>query len=253
MNWLDLAIFIVIIIFIIIGIKRGFMSSVLSNFSFGVIAIVAFFLYKPIGNILNSWFGLENAIFDSYYRKLVSFSPDFETNLISMEQSQLNPFVKYVLASGAIPGLPKLMFSLFLNTKSLYSKLQSSGLEYRSLGQIVSSSYANFFTSLISFAITFILLVLIVLLFKFIIDKLRTIGFIKIVDNILGAFYGIVKCLLILVSICFVIKLLSPISFMKPVTNYISNSFFGKIVYNQITNLLDNFFSYNDIINSIFK
>lgn len=253
MNWLDLALAVFLIIYIIIGIKRGFMTSVLSNFSFGAIAILAFFLYKPLNNLLNNWFGLENAIYGSYYRKLVSFSADFETNLISMEQSQLNPFVKYVLASGAIPVIPKIMFNIFLNNKSLYTKLQSSGLEYRSLGEIVSKTYANFFSSLISFAITFVLLFLIVILIRLLINKLRTVGFVKIVDNILGAFYGIVQGLLILVGVCFIIKLLSPISFMKPVTNYISNSFFGKIVYNQITNLLDNFFSYSDIINSIFK
>lgn len=253
MNWLDLALFVFIIIFLIIGIKKGFMSSVLSNFSFGAIAIVAFFLYKPLMSLLNNWFGLENAIYNSYYAKLTSFSPDFEKNLISLDESQLQPFVKYVLSSGAIPAIPKIMFSLFLNTKSLYSKLHSSGLEYRSLGEIVSSTYSTFFASLISFAITFVLICLIVLLFKFIINKLRNIGFIKIVDNILGAFYGIVQGLLILVAICFVIKLLSPISFMQPITNYISQSFFGRIVYTQITTLLDNFFSYNDIIHLIFK
>ena len=252
MNWLDLGLIVFIIIFLIIGIKRGFMSSVLSNFSFGAIAIVAFFLYKPLASLLNSWFGLENAIYSSFYDKLVSFSPDFEKNLISLEEAQLRPFVKYTLNSGAIPTIPRIMFSLFLNTKSLYTKLHSSGLEYRNLAQIVSGSYSNFFTTIISFVITFILICLIVLLFKFIIDKLRTIGFIKIVDNILGALYGIARGLLILVVISFIIKLLSPISFMKPITNYISGSFFGKIIYNQITNLLDNFLSYNDIIQSIF-
>ena len=76
MNWLDLGLIVFIIIFLIIGIKRGFMSSVLSNFSFGAIAIVAFFLYKPLASLLNSWFGLENAIYSSFYDKLVSFSPD---------------------------------------------------------------------------------------------------------------------------------------------------------------------------------
>ena len=54
MNWLDLALAVFLIIYIIIGIKRGFMTSVLSNFSFGAIAILAFFLYKPLNNLLNN-------------------------------------------------------------------------------------------------------------------------------------------------------------------------------------------------------
>lgn len=252
MNWLDLVLLLFIIIFIIIGIKKGFMTSVLSNFSFGAIAIAAFFLYKPIASLLNNIFNLEGSIFNSYYDKLTAFSPDFERNLLSLEKSQLRPFIKSTLNSGAIPFIPKIMFQLFLNTRSLYSKLHSSGLESRNLGEIVSSSYANFFTTIISYIIIFIILCLVVLLFKLLIDKLRTIGFVKIVDNILGALYGALRCFLILVVICFIIKLMSPISFMKPVTNYISNSFFGNIIYGQITNLLDNFLGYTDIIKSIF-
>lgn len=253
MNWLDLALVLFVIIFIIIGIKKGFMTSVLTSFSLGGIAIAAFFLYKPISSILNNWFGLENAIYNSYYDKLVNFSPDFERNLLSLEKSQLRPFVKSVLNAGAIPFIPKIMFTLFLNTRSLHSKLHSSGLKSRNLGQIVSSTYSTFFTTIIAYVITFILLVLIVLLFKLIVNKLRNIGFVKVVDNTLGAFYGFVRCFIILVIICVIIKILSPISFMKPVTNYISGSFFGNLIYGQIHNILDNILSYTDIIKSIFK
>ncbi len=252
MNWLDLALFLFLIIFIIIGIKKGFMTSVLSNFSFGAIAIAAFFLYKPILSIINNLFGLENAISASYYEKLVSHSSDFERNLISLEQSQLRPFLKSTLNSGIIHLIPKLMFSMFLNNKSLYSKLQDSGLESRNLGEIVSCSYASFFSFLISFTITFILIWLIVLLFKFIIIKLRTNGFVKTVDNIFGALYGILRCFIILVIISLIIKLLSPLSFMNPITTYISNSFIGNLIYGQIDIILDNFLGYSDIIRSIF-
>lgn len=253
MNWLDLALVLFATIFIIIGIKKGFMTSVLTSFSLGGIAIAAFFLYKPIASILNSWFGLENAIASSYYDKLIDASPDFGRNLIEMEKSQLRPFVKSVLNCGAIPFIPKIMFSLFLNTRSLYTKLQDSGLESRNLGEMVSSSYADFFTTLIAFTITFILLILIVLLFKFIVSKLRNNGAVKFVDNFLGAFYGFLRCFVILIIISLVIKLLSPISFMDPVTNYISGSFFGNLVYGQIHNILDNILSYSDIITAIFK
>lgn len=252
MNWLDLVVAIFVIIFIIIGIKNGFMSSILSNFSFWAIVIASFFLYKPISNLLNSWFGLKNAIFNSYHAKLVDFSADFDKNLLLIDESELRSFVKATLSSGAIPLIPRIMFKIFLNTKSLYSKLHSSSTASRTLADIVSDTYANFFTTIISFTITFILLLIFILLFKLLINKLRNIGLIRVVDNILGAFYGIINALVILVSICFIIKLLSPISFMKPVSNYISSSFFGKVIYSQITNLLDNFLSYSDIINAIF-
>ena len=252
MNWLDLALIVFILIFLIIGIKKGFMSSFLSTFSFIAMAIGAFFLYKPLSNLLNSWFGLEESIFLSYHEKLVTHSADFDTNLLLIEETKLRSFVKATLGSGAIPFIPRVMFNLFLNTKSLYTKLHESTHTSRSLADIVSSSYASFFTTIISYAITFALLFGIVLLFKLLIKKLREIGFIRIVDNTLGAFYGIARAFVILIIVCFIIKLLSPISFMSSVTNYIESSFFGKLIYNQITNLLDNFFSYSDIISSIF-
>lgn len=252
MNWLDLAVAIFLIIFIIIGIKKGFMSSFLSSFSFLAIAIGAFFLYKPLLSLINNWFGLKNAIFNSYHTKLTEFSADFSKNLLKIEESSLKSFVKSTLGSGAIPFIPKLMFYMFLNTKSLYSKLHSSNLSSRSLADIVSSSYATFFSTIIAYVITFLLLLLVVFLIKLLIKKLRNIGLVRIVDNVLGAFYGIIRALLIFVSICFVIKLLSPISFMQPVANYINNSFFGGVVYSQVTSILDNLLSYTDLINSIF-
>lgn len=252
MNWLDLALVLFAIIFIIIGIKKGFMTSVLSSFSFGAIAIAAFFLYRPILSLLNNWFGLENAIFDSYYDKLVAHSADFEVNLIGLEKANLRPFVRNTLKCGAIPLIPRIMFNLFLNNRSLFTKLQDSGLESRNLGEIVSSSYANFFSVLIAFAITYILICLIVLLFKFIVNKLRNIGFVKVVDNILGSLYGAFRCFIILVIISVVINLLAPMSFMEPVVNYINGSFLGNLIYGQVNNIIDNLLGYSDIVLAIF-
>jgi uncharacterized membrane protein required for colicin V production len=252
MNWLDLALVLFAIIFIIIGLKKGFMTSVLSSFSFGAIAIAAFFLYRPILSLLNNWFGLENAMFDSYYDKLVAQSADFEVNLIGLEKADLRPFVRNTLKCGAIPLIPRIMFNLFLNNRSLFAKLQDSGLESRNLGEIVSSSYANFFSVLIAFAITYILICLIVLLFKFIVNKLRNIGFVKVVDDILGSLYGVFRCFIILVIISVVINLLAPMSFMEPVVNYINGSFLGNLIYGQVNNIIDNLLGYSDIVLAIF-
>ena len=201
MNWLDLALAIFIIIFIIIGIKKGFMSSIITSFSFIAVAVGAFFLYKPLSSLLNNWFGLESSIFNSYHNSLIAHSADFNTNLLLIDESKLHSFVGATLNSGAIPFIPKIMFNIFLNTRSLHTKLHSSGLKSRSLADIVSSSYATFFTTIISYAITFLLLCGVVLLFKLLINKLRKIGFVKFVDNALGAFYGFLKSLLILIII----------------------------------------------------
>lgn len=251
MNWLDLAILLIVIIFIIIGLRKGFMTSILSNFTLGTNALISFFLSKPIFLLFYKWFG--GSIASSYHERLVSSSENFAINLMSLEKAEINTFVKETINSGNMSGLEKSLFRTFINKSSLYDTLHASSHESRSLADIISSSYSHFFITIISFVTTLILVYLVVLLFRLCVNKLREHGFIKTVDNIFGSVYGVFRCFLLFIGLCFVIKLISPLSFMTPVTNYISNSFFGNFIYNQINNLLDNYLSFSDIINAIFK
>ena len=100
MNWLDLALLLFAAIFIIIGIKKGFMTSVLTSFSLGGIAIAAFFLYRPIASLLNNWFGLEKAIFNSYYDKLVDSSPEFNVLLTNERSCDFSKAIRFLAKSG---------------------------------------------------------------------------------------------------------------------------------------------------------
>lgn len=252
MNWLDLAFIIFLIVYIIIGIKRGFMTSVLSNFSFGLVLITAFFLSGPISSLLNNWFGLEDSIFYSNLAKFNKENPDFSVNLLTLSKDSLSPFIKLTLSQSSIAGIPRFMFNVFLNKKSLYNTLHESGLESRTLGEMVSSTYASFYSKIISFAICVALIYLILFLFKLLINKLRQVGFVKVVDNILGVIYSIGKAFVVLIIICLVLNLLSPFSFMKSVENYINGSFFGRMLYGQLNELINNYFNYEEIISSIF-
>lgn len=253
MNWLDLGIILLIIILLIIGIKKGFMTSVLSNFSMSVYFVLSFFLCKPIASLFNNWFHLGDSIFNSYYIKYASSYSNFTTNLLSIESSSLKSFVSSTLKEGPMSGIERGMFNLFMNNSSLSTKLESSGHSSRTLADIIGQTYSTFFTTIIGFVTAFILLFIIVLIFKLIVQKARSVQFVRVTDSILGAFYGLFRCLLIFIGICFFIKILSPISFMSSVTNYISESLFGKIIYNQISAFLDNYLSFTDIINAIFK
>ena len=86
-----------------------------------------------------------------------------------------------------------------------------------------------------------------------IVNKLRTIGFVKTVDNILGLLYGLFRCLLVLIVLSIVIKLLSSFSFMSGVINYIQASSFGRFIYGQISSFVDHYLNFNELINLIFK
>lgn len=252
MNWLDLGLIIFIIIFVVIGIKRGLMNSMLSHFSFGINALLSFFVCKPIGWIFNKC-GLGTAIASSYSSKMLSASPDFGKNLLDIAESDLSGFVSSTIDSGPFSGLTKSIFNIFINNDNLYNTLHSSDHTSRTLADIISGAYSTFFVNIISFVTSILLLYLIVWLFKLLANKLRTIGFVKFVDNALGSIYGIFKCLIILMIICLIIKLLSPIGFMEPVISYINSSLFGKFIYSQINNFFDNYLNFNDLVNVIFK
>lgn len=253
MNWLDLGLIIFAIIFVVIGLKRGFMTSMLSHFSFSINALLSFFLCKPIGLLMDKIFHISSAIAGSYSRSLINISDSFSRNLIEIPYDQLSGFVSSTINESGRSGLAKWMFKVFLNKPSLYAELHESGLESRTMADIISETYASFFMTIISFVTSMILLYLLVLLFRLIAKKLRQVGFIRIVDNIFGAFYGLVRCLIILIILSCIIKVLSPISWMKDVANYINGSFFGRLIYNQISNFFNNFLNFNDIVRAIIK
>lgn len=252
MNWIDLGVLIFAIILIAVCAKRGFMTSVLSHFSSTLNIILSFFLYKPIGFLLEKCFGMTSAITNHYSAKLLEASPDFGTNLLTIPKENLHDFVSNTMDSSGLSKIPRFFYNVFMNNGSLYSKLQNSGLESRTLAQIVSESLSSFFTTVISFVTAFALLFLTIFLIQLLVNKLRSIGFVKAVDNTLGALYGLFQGFIILIIICLVLKLMSPFSFMQTVETYINGSLAGRFIYRPINEFIDNYLNFSEIIKQIF-
>lgn len=254
MNWLDLGIALFAVLLIFIGLKKGFMTSLLSHFSFSLNCILSFFLCKPIALFYNNVCGLGGAISSSYSSKLLSASADFGKNLLDFSSSrQLSSFVSKTIDKSPFGDLTEGLFKLFVNKPSLYKTLHNSNHSTRTLADIMSQSFATFFVSIISFVTCFILLYIIIWLFQKLVNKLRTVGFVKFVDNFLGCLYGLFRCLIILIILGLAIKLISPFTFMNSITAYIKDSFFGNLIYGQISSFFDNYLSFSDIVNAIFK
>lgn len=252
MNWLDLGLIICALVFIIIGIKRGFMTSLLSSFSLKINAILSFFLYKPISFVFNKLFNLESAIATHYASQLTNASSDFTTNLLEISETELTSFVGNTINKSGLSDFTNKLTNLFLNKPSLYSTLHSSSHTSRTLSDIISTSYASFFLTIISFITSILLLYFIVWILGIVVTKLRTIGLVKFVDNFLGLFYSLFRLLIILIILSLVIKLMSPLSFMSNVINYINSSAIGGFIYGQLNLFIDNFLNFNELIN-LFK
>lgn len=252
MNWLDLGIVVFLVIFIIVGIKRGLMNSILLNFSLGINCLISFFFCRPIKYIIGHWFGLNKAIFNHYYTTLSSID-SFNVNLMTVTEENLHNAVDTAINDGHFNFISKTMFKIFLNKRNLYETLHSTTYETRTMADIVPQIYTNFFVTIIAFLVSLVLVFAIVKLFQLLVNKLRTVGFVKGVDNSLGAVYGLFRCFLVLVVICIIIKFLSAFSFMNSVVNYINGSLFGRFIYAQINDFINNYLSFSDIVSSIFK
>ena len=251
MNWLDLGIVIFVIIFIVIGIKQGLMTSVLSHFSLAVNCLISVFFHKPIAFIYNKLFKIGPDIADHYLAKF-SNTTYMTQNLMEVSEENLSSVVNLAINEGEFGFIPKTMFKVFVNKKTLYETLHSSGHTSRTVADIVAQTYSSFFVTIIAFVTSLIILFAVVWAFRKGAEKLRTVGFVKGVDNTFGAIYGVFKCFMVLVILCCIIKLLSPFGFMQAPINYINDSFFGSFLYNQINELVNNYLSFSDIISSIF-
>lgn len=256
MNWLDLGIIIFVIIFIVVGIKRGLMTSVLSNFSLSINCLISIFLYKPIAFIFNKLFRIGPSIYKHFNGVFTAKSENLATDLIVLAKENvknLKPTVTMAINDADFGFIQKTMFKVFVNKKNLGDTLIEKGYETRTVANIIAQTYSTFFVTVLSFVTALIILSIIVWTFRTFAEKLRVNGSVKVVDNSLGAIYGIFRCFLSLIIICLILNLLSPFSFMDSVINYINNSFFGGFLYSTINRLLNNYLSFSDIISSIFN
>ena len=229
------------------------MTSVLSHFSLSINCLLSFFLYKPIKSLFNNVFGLSGAIQASYHTKMINASSDFAINLLELPKTELHSFISTTMDKSGLSGFVNSIFKIFVNKSSLYDTLHESSHTSRTLADIVSDTFANFYSTIIAFVTCVILLYIIFFLIKVLVNKLRTIGMIRFVDNSLGAIYSLFACLITLIIVCFIIKSLSFISFMGPVINYISNSFFGELIYVQISSFINNVINFEEIIRLVFN
>lgn len=242
MNWLDLGIILFVILFIVIGVRRGFMKSILSHFSLAVNCLISFFLCQPIKWLLQK-IGLYGAIYSSYSTRLIASSPSLSTNLVGLTGSELSGAISDGINNSGLSKLSQTFFKWFLKPGTVENTLSSSpDVTSRTMSDIISSTYANFFTSIIAFVSCVIIVYFLVFLFKKLAEKLRQSGFVRVVDGIFGSVYGVFRCFVILLIVCLVLKIFSSFSFMSGVISYIDGSFFGKLIYNQINSLINTFF-----------
>lgn len=245
MNWVDIAIIMILIVFVAIGFWKGLIFSMLSVFSSTINFCISIFLADPVTGLLNKWFGLESAISSSFASKFSSASPLFDVNMVSMTKAEMATHVSKTLSDGKVP------------FKGLLSKLISitpdkiEGKTSITVGEVLSKSLGGFFSLIIGFIICFILIYLILWIISLITKKAREVDGIRITDRILGVLFGLVKGFLFVAFIFSILSFFNEDGSLKAVFDYINSSSLGSWIYNVVNNIVDKYLNFNAVIKAV--
>ena len=197
MNWIDIVIIAVLLIFVIIGCVKGFMFSILSLFGGTVNFFIALLLCKPATTLINSVFGLESALSNTFSSNLTNMSTGFDIVLSSFgSQAELSTHVSETINNSSLS-----TFSKGILNNTVHITTDNVAGTNITLNNIISSSVATFLTIVITFVILFALIYLILWILSSISKKARQISGIKITDRIFGIIFGFIKGSLVIILI----------------------------------------------------
>lgn len=245
MNWVDIAIILILIVFVAIGFWKGLIFSMLSVFSSTINFCISIFLAEPVTGLLNKWFRLESAITSGFSAKFSSASSLFDVNMVSMTKSEMSTHVSKTLAEGKVP------------FKNILSKLISitpekiQGKTSITVGEVLSKALGGFFSLIIGFIICFILIYVILWIVSLITKKAREVDGIRITDRILGVLFGLVKGFLFVALIFSILSFFNEDGSLKSVFDYINSSSLGSWIYNVVNNIVDKYLNINAVINAV--
>lgn len=254
MNWIDAIIIVIVLVFMIFGIKKGFMFSVIDIFSITVNFVISLFFTKYMRGFLNL-FKMESAITNKLYVKYAGLGEGFTTDLIEYSKNgNVTDFVNDAFNSSSLGKFSTKLFNGTINNK-LSDKLLASQNQTVSLADIMSRSVAQFITVVVSFAVCFALIYLLLLLLKKLSARLQKSSFVNTFDKIFGAGFGIIKGFLFIVSLFVVLSFFSDNGILSSVISYINESALGSWLRSSVNTFMIEYIDIKqfilDIINKV--
>lgn len=247
MNWIDVAIIVILLIFIGVGFWKGFIFSILSMFGTFINFVISIILTKPTSLLLNNWFHLETAIENKLTKSIAGMNEGFNTNLIGMSKSEISKHVSTTLENSDFP-LNNLFDKLInINPDKVSHKSELT------LNHILSDSLSKFFTLIISFAIIFALIYLILFIITIVTKKIKEIESIRITDRILGVLFGAIKGAITIIFIIGFIALFKEDGIFDSVVLYIKDSTIGGFAYSHINTFVDKYITLENVVKTIKK
>lgn len=210
MHWLDIVFVVIVLIFGFIGLKRGFLKSILALFTFAVTLALVIWLAPKVVPVVDGWFnGALSTFFTEKMAGLVdSFGGPDIGHTLTEDKSTYDIIDGFTGVSGVFLSLLKIVVG---------NKVLVSGTE---VSPYFSTALGNFVTLFVGAVVLYILIEIILGLLAKLFDKIEENRAISGLDRVMGFLLWVVKGLLIVAIILVICKI---ISFLPLVNEFISN------------------------------
>lgn len=222
----DIVVAIIILISALVGLKKGFMKTILSFAGFFVSLIVSYFLLKPVISALKGT-ALDNFILNKSQQILSGFGNIMVKEIPSYEMliETLSEKIPAFLAEALAKPLSELIGSNANMT----------------LAEILAPNLANILMNIVVYIGLVLIISIILAIVKAIIKTIVELPIIKQIDRLLGFVLGAAMGVLVVYLILLLMSLLNGMELLKPAFDAIEQSKFTIIMYK------------NNLITIIFK
>ncbi len=242
---IDIVIVALLVIFGLIGLKKGFFKSILSIFSFGLCVTIAFFAAKHVAGWINALYDFSSLIGNKISNSLIKTNEFFAQSVNVYEAVGKDALI------GAIPNNVNTLLTQIIKIIFSNNKVDMSSTD--SIGSVIGLSLGNIAMIVITGILIFLILRIALALLTKLLDNASKTKVIGGLNKLLGFILGLIKGALIVCIgniILVVATLLPPVNkLVNPIIQ--ENSYVEKYVYNTTDNLFEKYVINGDLLKNV--
>lgn len=246
----DIIIGVIMLIFLIMGLSRGFIKTVLALLGTLVALVLAYFLARPFLDFVNNIVDVTTPLNNTFVGWIEGWNPD----LLGTPIDSATIHSKLVEFATSI-SLPETFYTPIVDAICNYVNTNPTVWQ----GQTVASVIAPFFTNAILLTCSTLVLFVLIRIALYLIEKimdwtLLKIHVIRVLDRLLGLLFGAVQGLLIIL-LCFTLISFLATNPESALRQAVNDSTVGKVIYeaNPLPSIITQNLNIEQIIKNIFN
>lgn len=240
MNYVDIIIIAIILIYVLVGYFKGFVVSILSLFSFPIKLIVSILVAKPALMLVNGVFGLDVSLASSITAKYTKISPLFGQSMADMTQAEIDAHINNCLEATNYHNTAKSFLKSVFPIKEGHSAY--------TFGDVLGKTFGSFYSFVITLIAVFIILTLVIFIIKRVSKKLNEKSvLIKHTDRTLGLVVGLIRGIITVFVILTTLSWLRSLSFLDNFFVAVDTSFLGGFITRITSGFIDKYVNIKEI------